>query len=256
MSLVLSSRPSEGVTLLQLNRPEKRNALSSGLIGAIAAELTAAADDAETRCVVLTGNDKAFSAGADIKEMVERGVDALKDKKRHQDWATIQSFPKPLIAAVEGFAFGGGHELAMLTDIVVAADNARFGQPEINIGILPGDGATQRIPRSVGKSLAMKMILTGEPIDAETAFAAGLLAELTAPGKALDRALEIAAVIASKGPVATRLAKAAVLKAYEIPLEEGLTFEREAVFTAFETEDQTEGMTAFLEKRPPKFTGR
>ena len=256
MSLVLNSRPSDGVTLLQLNRPEKRNALSSGLIGAIAAELAAAAEDAGTRCVVLTGNEKAFSAGADIKEMVERGVDALKDRKRHQDWAAIQNFAKPMIAAVEGFAFGGGHELAMLADIVIAADDARFGQPEINIGILPGDGATQRIPRSVGKSLAMKMILTGEPIDARTALAAGLLAEVTEPGKALDRALALAAVIASKGPVAARLAKAAVLHAYESTLEEGLRFEREAVFTAFDTEDQTEGMTAFLEKRPPKFAGR
>ena len=254
--LVLTSTPHDGVLLLTLNRPEKRNALSLALLMELAAALDRAAGDAAVRCAVLAGNDRAFSAGADITEMVERGLDAIEDPRRKTAWQAIESFAKPLVAAIEGYAFGGGHELSLLADIVVAGQAARFGQPEINIGVLPGDGGTQRVTRVTGKSLAMKMILTGEPIDAETALGAGLIAEVVPNGTALDRALEIAQSIAAKPPITARLAKQAVLAAYDTPLAAGLREERQAIALAFKTEDREEGMRAFLEKRPPDFKGR
>ena len=186
--LIRQSTPHDGVLLLTLNRPEKRNALSLALLMDLAAALDRAAGDEAVRCAVLAGDDRAFSAGADISEMVERGLAAIEDPRRKAAWHAVETFAKPLVAAVEGFAFGGGHELSMLADIVVAGPAARFGQPEINIGVLPGDGGTQRVTRVTGKSLAMKMILTGEPIDAETALGAGLIAEVVPNGTALDRA--------------------------------------------------------------------
>ncbi len=256
MSLVLVSRPRPGVLLVTLNRPEKRNALSTALVVEVAGTLARAAGDDDVRCVVLAGDDRAFSAGADIKEMVDGGLAALADDRRLAAWDAIQAFEKPLVAAVNGVCLGGGNELAMLADIVVAGETARFGQPEINLGILPGDGATQRLARAVGKSLAMKLVLTGEPIDAATAREAGLVAEITPPGETLGRALAIAVTIAEKAPVAARLAKAAVLAAFEQPLSGGLAFERKLLYRAFQTADRTEGMSAFLEKRRPRFTGR
>jgi enoyl-CoA hydratase len=253
---ILRATPRPGVLHLTLNRPEKRNALNVEMLGALAASLEAARADDNVRCVVLSGDARAFCAGTDITEMVESGLAVLESEARDGAWKTIEGFPKPLVAAVVGFAYGGGHELAMLCDIVIAGENARFGQPEISIGILPGDGATQRIPRSVGKSMAMKLILSGEPIDAATALAAGLVAEVAPHEAALERALDLAAKIAEKSPVALQLAKQAVLAAYETGLSEGLKEERRILTRAFATEDREEGMKAFLEKRPPNWKGR
>ncbi len=209
-----------------------------------------ARDDAEIRALVLTGSERAFAAGADIAEMADRSlVEVVGMDRRMGCWQALRSFPKPLIAAVNGFALGGGCELAMCADIIVAGDDARFGQPEINLGLIPGAGGTQRLARAVGKSRAMKMILTGEAIDARAALAAGLIAEVVPPELTLDRALELAEVIAAKPPVAVRLAKEAVLKAQEMTLEAALDYERKAFAMLFATEDRREGVQAFLEKK-------
>jgi enoyl-CoA hydratase len=253
--LLLVSDPSPGVRLVTLNRPHKLNALSVALMRDLAALVEAAAHDAAVRCLVLTGSERAFSAGADIADQQHVGEAAVFGRDRLDAWDVIQRFPKPLIAAVNGYALGGGKELAMLADIVIAGENARFGQPEINIGIMPGDGATQRLVRSVGKSTAMQMILSGEAIDAATALRIGLVAEVAPTAGTLARALEIAAVVATKSPVALRLAKEAVLKAFEMPLSAGLVFERDNLAIAFASEDRKEGMAAFLEKRAPRFKG-
>jgi enoyl-CoA hydratase len=244
-----------GVTLVTLNRPVKLNALSVALTCELADALDAARDDTGVRCVVLTGNERSFSAGADIADQQTYGADAVFGRKRLDAWDAIQNFPKPLVAAVNGYALGGGNELAMLTDIIIAGDTARFGQPEINIGILPGDGATQRLVRAVGKAAAMKMILTGEMIDAEAALRMGLVAEVVPAAQTLARAIEIAARIAEKSPIAAKLAKEAVLMAFETSLASGLNFERRNLRTAFDSADRKEGMAAFLEKRKPVFRG-
>ncbi len=253
---ILSTTPRPGVLLITLNRPEKLNALTVSMLEVLAETLGRAGADKAVRCVVLAGDERAFCAGTDIGEMLERGLAAIESPRRVSAWAAVEGFPKPIVAAVAGFALGAGHELVMLCDIAIAGENARFSQPEINIGILPGDGATQRIPRTAGKSLAMKMILTGEPIDAETALRAGLVAEIVPPEDVLDRALDLAAKIAENPPIAARLAKQAVLAAYDTALTAGLKAEREAIALAFQTEDREEGMTAFVEKRPPRFKGR
>ncbi|MFG1425316.1 enoyl-CoA hydratase/isomerase family protein [Roseixanthobacter glucoisosaccharinicivorans] len=253
--LVLAEPPRDGVMRVTLNRPHKRNALSRALLIELAGLCADAAADPQVRCVVLTGAPTFFCAGADISEMQAWGFAALEHAGRQAAWDAIAAFPKPLIAAVEGICFGGGHELAMLADMIIASQSARFGQPEINIGILPGDGATQRVTRVAGKSLAMKMMLTGEPIDAATALAAGLVAEVVPPGQAVERACELARIIATKPPMSARLVKEAVLAAYETPLAAGLQVERRAIRHAFTTHDQKEGMAAFAEKRPPRFQG-
>ncbi|WP_247518023.1 MULTISPECIES: enoyl-CoA hydratase-related protein [unclassified Bradyrhizobium] len=253
--LILWTSPLPHVVLLTLNRASKRNALSNDLIAELAAALCKATLDDDVRCVVLRGSDAFFSAGADIKEMRQRGFEAVDNSARRSAWRDIANFPKPLIAAVEGICFGGGHELALLADIVIAGEGAAFGQPEINIGILPGDGATQRLTRVAGKSLAMLMILTGQSISARAAHQAGLVAEVTADGKAQSRALEVAEIIAHKPPRSIELAKAAVLAAYQTTLDAGLEFERQAIRHAFTTSDQQEGMNAFFEKRSPSYRG-
>jgi enoyl-CoA hydratase len=256
LDLVLATSSRPHVLLLTLNRPSKRNALSNQLIAELAAVCRKAALDDDVRCVVLCGGDTLFSAGADIKEMQQRGFEAIDNPARRSAWNDIAGFSKPLVAAVEGICFGGGHELALLADIIIAGETATFGQPEINIGILPGDGATQRLTRVSGKSLAMLMILTGEPISARTALQAGLIAEVVEAGQARERALAIAERIARKPPRSAELAKAAVLAAYQTTLEVGLEFERQAIRHAFTTADQSEGMNAFFEKRPPDYSGR
>ena len=254
--LIASTSPRPHVRLLTLSRASKRNALNNALIAELATECRKAALEDEVRCVVICGGDAFFSAGADIKEMQQRGFEAIDNAARRSAWRDIATFSKPLVAAVEGLCFGGGHELALLADIVIAGEGALFGQPEINIGILPGDGATQRLTRVAGKSLAMLMILTGEPIPARTALQAGLVAEVTASGQALARALDIAELIARKPPRSAELAKAAVLAAYQTTLDAGLEFERQAIRHAFTTSDQQEGMNAFFEKRLPNYRGK
>jgi enoyl-CoA hydratase len=254
---ILVDTPKAGVRLITLNRPKVLNALRSTLLEELAAEIIRARDDTEVRAVVLAGNERAFAAGADIAEMADRTlVDVVGMDRRMGFWHALRSFPKPLIAAVNGFALGGGCELAMCADIIVAGEGARFGQPEINLGLIPGAGGTQRLTRAVGKSRAMKMVLTGEAIDARAALAAGLIAEVVPPELTLDRALELAEAIAAKPPVAVRLAKESVLKAQEMTLEAGLDYERKAFAMLFATEDRREGVQAFLEKRKPVFKGR
>lgn len=245
-----------GILLITLNRPDARNALRNNTLREIAAALNAAANDSEVKVAVITGNAKVFAAGADIKEMATLGpIDALTDI-RPQYWREIAAFPKPLIAAVNGYALGAGCEMAMHADLVIAGSGARFGQPEINLGTIPGAGGTQRLIRTVGKPLAMKMVLSGEMIDAATALAAGLAAEVVDDDKTLARALELAAVIASKSPLAVRLAKEAMLRSFETGLEAGLNLERKSFSLLAASEDRREGIAAFLEKRRPEFVGR
>ncbi|MHA1571312.1 MAG: enoyl-CoA hydratase-related protein [Alphaproteobacteria bacterium] len=241
---------------MQLNRPKQLNALRVQLLTELSAALRAAEQDDEVRCVVLTGNERAFAAGADITELnAHDRVSILKDT-RLSNWDAIRGFPKPLIAAVNGFALGGGCELAMHADIIIAGEDAQFGQPEINLGLIPGAGGTQRLPRTMGKSLAMKLILTGAFIGAKEAMASGLVAEVVPVELALPRALDLAATIASKAPIAMRMAKASVLRAYDSGLTAGLDYERRAFQVTFATEDKDEGTAAFIEKRKADFKGR
>lgn len=255
-ALVLAERPVPGVLLLTLNRPDKLNALSRPLLGELRGRLAEAASDGTVGCVVLTGAGRAFSAGADISDMLERGVAAYADPDRLADWRAIEAFPKPLIAAVNGYALGGGLELALLCDIMIAAETARFAAPEIKIGSFPGDGGTQRLPRLVGKSFAMQMVLTGEMVDAHLAERKGLVSEVVTTERLLPRALEIAGTIAGKSVAITPFAKKAVLAAFETGLAEGLRIEHRLIVEAFATEDRIEGLRAFAGKRPPVFKGR
>ncbi len=248
-SVLVASTPRPGVRALEINRPEKRNALSNTVIGALADAITVAQDDDELGCLVISGRGGVFSAGADIAEMNARGVAAIDNRVRMDGWHIIENCPKPVIAAVEGYAFGGGNELAMTADFIVAAADARFGQPEINLGILPGDGGTQRLTRAVGKALAMRMMLTGEPIDAATAQRAGLVADIVPAGQALSRALDVAEVIATKNPIGTAMVKQAATAAFEVPLTAGLVAERQAVRVAFARGAHVDAMDAFASKR-------
>jgi enoyl-CoA hydratase len=253
---LIVSAVESGVVLLTLNRPQARNALRTQTLRELADALDQAAADDEILVAVLSGGPAVFAAGADLKEMADLDMVGTLNDLRQTYRNRIDRFPKPLIGAVNGFALGGGCELAMQADIIIAGENARFGQPEINLGIIPGAGGTQRLIRAVGKSLAMKLVLTGEMIDARSALAAGLVAELTPPELTVERALELARTIASKPPLAVRLAKEALLKAFETTLETGLNLERKAYNLLSATEDRREGIAAFLEKRKPHFTGR
>lgn len=256
MPQTLAVEQHEGVRLITLQRPQALNALTTELLGELAAELASAEADPATRVVVLTGSRKAFAAGADLKEMAERDLVGILDDPRQASWQAITRFNKPLIAAVNGFALGGGCELAMHADIIIAGEDARFGQPEINLGIMPGAGGTQRLLRAVGKSLAMQMVLTGEAIDARHALRAGLVSEITQPEYTVERALQIAHRIAAKAPLAVRLAKEALLKAMDTDLATGLRFERHVFTVLAGTRDREEGIAAFQEKRTPTFTGQ
>jgi len=253
---LLTDAPAPGVRRLTLNRPAARNALSTALLGAVADALDAAAADDAVRAVVLTGGDKVFAAGADIKELATRDTVAALADARVGHWQRIRRFPKPLVAAVCGLALGGGCELAMHADITVAGESARFGQPEVNLGLLPGAGGTQRLARLAGQQIAMKLALSGEMIAAAEAKTCGLVAETVADGETNARAVALAAKIAEKPTLAVRLAKELVLAARDVPLEQGLLFERKAFATLFATEDFREGVTAFIEKRPARFTGK
>jgi enoyl-CoA hydratase len=244
------------VWLLRLNRPEVHNALNAELMEALAGALTALDEDPEVRAVVLTGNDRAFAAGADIAELEGRSpVDILQSTALAR-WDVLRRFSKPLIGAVSGWVLGGGLELALCCDLLVASETARFGQPEIQIGVMPGAGGTQRLTKIVGKMRAMELVLTGRRITAAEALAWGLVNRVAPVEAYLAEAMDLARRIAAGPPVALRLAKEAVLFSLDSTLEDGLKFERRAFSLLFSTEDQQEGMRAFLEKRAPEFRGR
>lgn len=246
----------DGVLLVTLNRPGKLNALSKQLLKELAACLLDAEHDPGVGCVVLTGAGRAFSAGADISDMLARGLASYTDPERLDSWRAVERFPKPLIAAVNGFAIGGGLELVLLCDVVLAAETAKFSCPEIRIGSFPGDGGTQRLPRVVGKSFAMQMILTGEMVDAGLAERKGLVSEVVPDDALLERALQLGRSVTSNSGAITPFAKRAVQAADRTPLDEGLRIEHALTVEAFAMEDRTEGLRAFAEKRPPVFRGR
>jgi enoyl-CoA hydratase len=244
------------IAIVTLNRPKVLNALNHELMGELVDALETFDRDDNIRAIVLTGGERAFAAGADIKEMSEETTITIMLKDRFATWDRIRSIKKPVIAAVSGYALGGGCELVMNCDIIVASETAQFGQPEINIGVIPGAGGTQRLTRVVGKHKAMEMILTGRPITANEAHDLGLVNRVAPVELFLDEAKAIAREIAKKSPVAVRLAKEAVLKTYDTSITEGLQFERKNFYMLFSSEDQKEGMKAFLEKRTAVFTGR
>lgn len=245
----------DAVGLVQLNRPAVRNALSAEMFEELLAALEAFDADPAIRCMILTGNDRAFSAGADIKQMAAMSAVDQMGSPAPARWERMRRLKKPIVAAVNGYALGGGCELAMCCDIIVAGQTARFGQPEINIGIIPGGGGTQRLTRAAGKFKAMELILTGRHLTAAEAEALGIANRVVAPELVLDEARRIACEIAAKSPIAVRSAKECVLKAQETPLSVGVDFERKLFALVFATEDKAEGMQAFLEKREPKFKG-
>ena len=246
----------ERVGIVTLNRPKELNALNNQLVGELADALEEFDRDEEIRCIVITGaGDRAFAAGADIKQMSDKSpIDMLLGG--FGAWTHIKGIHKPLIAAVGGYALGGGCELAMHCDMIVASENARFGQPEILIGIMPGAGGTQRLARTLGKYRTMEMVLTGAQITAQEMYAHGLVNRVVPQGEHLSEAVKLAKTVAAQAPVAVLLAKDAVNAAFETPLEEGLDIERKNFFLLFATEDMREGMRAFIEKRKAQFQGR
>ncbi|WP_048307046.1 enoyl-CoA hydratase [Halomonas sp. PR-M31] len=253
--LVLLERPAEGVALVRLNRPAATNALSLELQQELANHFRELSHDDAVRCIVLTGGDKVFAAGGDITTLAD--ADPIEIYKRHTErlWSPIRHCPKPVVAAVCGYAFGGGCELAMLADIIVAGEGASFCQPEIRIGIMPGIGGTQRLVRAVGKTKAMQMALTGKPISAHDAWVAGLVSELVPDDKVLDTAVNMAQGIARMPPLASEQIKEVILAGMDASLESALALERKANALLFASRDQKEGMQAFIDKRHPRFTG-
>jgi enoyl-CoA hydratase len=254
-NLLVESRGPVG--LITLNRPKALNALNDALIDELVAALEIFDADEAIRCIVLTGSEKAFAAGADISMMANYSyMDVFKSNFIARNWSAITAIRKPIIAAVAGFALGGGCELAMICDFIIAADNARFGQPEVKLGILPGAGGTQRMPRAVSKAKAMDLCLTGRMMDAAEAERAGLVSRVVPLDKLLDEAIAAATMIAGYSLPIVMMIKESVNRAYESPLAEGLIFERRLFHSAFGTEDQKEGMAAFLQKRAPEFKHR
>ena len=246
----------DAVTLIRLNRPEALNALNAALLGELAAALAAAEADPAVGCIVITGSARAFAAGADIKEMSGQSYAQMFKADFFTAGArAIEQCRKPIIAAVAGYALGGGCELAMMCDFILAADTAKFGQPEINLGVAPGIGGTQRLTRQVGKSKAMEMILTGRMMDAAEAERAGLVSRIVAADALIDEALTVAKKIAAQSPLAVMMNKELVEAAYETTLSTGVALERRLFHSLFAFDDQKEGMAAFVEKRPAKFTG-
>ena len=245
------------VAIITLNRPKQLNALNDQLMDELGAALNAFDADEQIRCMILTGSEKAFAAGADIGAMSSYSfADVYKSDYITRNWEQIRSIRKPVIAAVSGFALGGGCELAMMCDFIIAADNARFGQPEIKLGIIPGAGGTQRLPRAVGKAKAMDLVLTGRMMDAAEAERSGLVSRVVPLDKLMEEAMAAALQICDYGQIAVMAAKEAVNRAYEGTLADGIMFERRLFHATFATEDQKEGMDAFVNKRKPAFKHR
>jgi enoyl-CoA hydratase len=244
------------VGLITLNRPKALNALNTQVIAELNQALAAFEADSEIAVLVLTGSERAFAAGADVKEMEALDFMAAYQSDFIGSWQEVARVRKPIIAAVAGYALGGGCELAMMCDIIIAAENAKFGQPEINLGTIPGAGGTQRLTRAVGKAKAMEMVLTGRMMDAEEAERASLVARVVPTTDLLDEALKLAGTIAEKSQPIVALAKEAVNVAYETSLQEGIRFERRVFYATFASEDRQEGMQAFIEKRTPTFSNR
>jgi enoyl-CoA hydratase len=254
--VVIVEQPAEGVALIRINRPDVRNALNMEVRRLIAQHLTGMGDDDAIRCIILTGNEKSFAAGADIKEMAGAGTIEMMARGTHRLWRSIAACPKPVIAAVNGFALGGGCELAMTCDIIIAGESAKFGQPEVKIGIIPGGGGTQRLTRVAGKYKALRYILTGDLFGAKEAFDMGLASEIVPDSEVEKRAVEMAQQIAALSPLAIRQAKEVVLRGMDAALDTGLALETKAIQILFSSQDQKEGMAAFIEKRKPKFQGK
>lgn len=253
--LLLVARGDDGVLRLTLNNPEKRNALATPLLALIADALDAAREDDGVRCAVITGNDKVFAAGADINELATKDVAGALADPRPGIWGRIRAFPKPVVAAIEGWCLGAGNELLMCCDLAVAGEGAKFGQPETNLGIIPGAGGTATLPRVVGRMAAMQMVLLGQPIDAATALRLGLVIEVVPDGAALARADDLALAIAGRAPVAIRQGKALVNAAFDLPHTAHLAAERQAFSALFGTADKAEGIASFKERRPAVWTG-
>jgi|UniRef100_UPI004047CAB8 enoyl-CoA hydratase len=242
------------VAILTLNRPKALNALNDALMDELGQALLKLDADDDIGAIIITGSEKAFAAGADIAAMANWShMDVFKSEYITRNWETMLRIRKPIIAAVSGYALGGGCELAMMCDFIIASDTAKFGQPEINLGIVPGAGGTQRLPRAVGKSKAMDMVLTGRMMDSAEAERSGLVSRVVAADKLMQEAIDVATVIASRSLPSVMMAKEAVNRAWDSPLSEGLLFERRAFHSLFGTDDQKEGMKAFLEKRQPDF---
>jgi enoyl-CoA hydratase len=244
------------VALIQLNRPNELNALNPQLMAELRDALAELSQNENVRVVILTGNDKAFAAGADIKQMADKSAIDMLVIDQFATWDQIRKFHKPLIAAVSGFVLGGGCELAMMCDMIIASETARFGQPEIKLGVIPGAGGTQRLTRAIGKAKAMELVLTGRLLTAEEAHFYGLVNKVVPVEMYLMEATQLASEIAKMSPVAARLAKEAVNRSFETHLDEGLHFERKNFYLAFASEDQKEGMKAFIEKRKADFKGK
>lgn len=244
------------IALIQLNRPKELNALNLQLMAEVRDALKDLDNDDRVRVIIITGNEKAFAAGADIKQMAGKNAMDMMNVDQFSTWDQIKKTKKPLIAAVSGFALGGGCELMMHCDLIVASEAARIGQPEIKIGVMPGAGGTQRLTRAVGKALAMEMVLTGRFLSAEEALRSGLINKVVPVEFYLLEAVNYARQIAALSPVAVKLAKESVLNAFNSSLDEGLLFERKNFYLCFASEDQKEGMSAFIEKRTPHFTGK
>ncbi|CAO1637948.1 unnamed protein product [Parajaminaea phylloscopi] len=253
---ILVSRPQDSVALITLNRPKALNALNSELFHELNDAARAADEDEAVKAIVLTGSDKAFAAGADIKEMKDKEFAPAYRSNFLGHWTQLTTVRKPIIAAVSGYALGGGCELAMMCDIILAAHNANFGQPEINLGVIPGAGGTQRLTRAIGKSLSMELTLTGRGLTAQEAEKHGLVSRVIPEGgDVVAEAIKVAATIAKKGDVSVQAAKEAINASFELSLNEGLRFERRLFQALFATKDQKEGMSAFAEKRKPSFKG-
>jgi enoyl-CoA hydratase len=253
--LVLVERD-EPIAVVRLNRPKQLNALSDELMNALVDALRRLDGDEAIRCIVVGGSERAFAAGADIEQLARTSPVEMYYQRRVDRWDEIRALWTPLVAAVSGFCLGGGCELAMACDLIVASETAKFGQPETGLGLIPGAGGTQRLTRAVGKALAMDVILSGRFLSAREALRAGVVARVVAKEAWLDEAKRVARDVASKGPVATRLAKEAVDRAHEGPLTLGVEYERRLLYLALASEDAKEGLTAFLEKRKPDFKGR